>query len=68
MLDTRFPRLPGDVGNATAWPLRTQYKVAKDSRQAPIAAIQPPLLKSRLSGSPGLSRNSLTARSNCGMI
>ena len=25
MLNTRFPRIPGDIGNATTWPLLVQY-------------------------------------------
>lgn len=27
MLDTRFPRIPGDVGNATTWPFPVLYRV-----------------------------------------
>lgn len=27
MLNTRFPRIPGDIGNATTWPFPVQYKV-----------------------------------------
>lgn len=27
MLDTRFPRIPGDIGNAATWPFPVQYKV-----------------------------------------
>jgi Asp/Glu/hydantoin racemase len=27
MLDARFPRIPGDVGNATTWPFPVLYKV-----------------------------------------
>jgi alkyldihydroxyacetonephosphate synthase len=29
MLDTRFPRPPGDVGNANTWPFPTQYRIVK---------------------------------------
>ena len=27
MLNTRFPRIPGDIGNAVTWPFPVQYKV-----------------------------------------
>ncbi|MEL6466289.1 MAG: aspartate/glutamate racemase family protein [Pseudomonadota bacterium] len=29
MLNTRFPRIPGDIGNATTWPFPVQYKIVK---------------------------------------
>ncbi|MEL6167803.1 MAG: aspartate/glutamate racemase family protein [Pseudomonadota bacterium] len=29
MLDTQFPRIPGDIGNATTWPFPVQYKVVQ---------------------------------------
>ena len=29
MLDTRFPRLPGDVGNAETWPFPVHYRVVQ---------------------------------------
>lgn len=29
MLDTRFPRPPGDVGNATTWPFPVRYRIVK---------------------------------------
>lgn len=29
MLETRFPRIPGDIGNATTWPFPVQYKVVR---------------------------------------
>ncbi|WP_299969162.1 aspartate/glutamate racemase family protein [uncultured Roseobacter sp.] len=27
MLETRFPRIPGDIGNATTWPFAVHYRV-----------------------------------------
>jgi hypothetical protein len=29
MLEARFPRIPGDVGNATTWPFPVLYKVVR---------------------------------------
>lgn len=29
MLDTRFPRPPGDVGNASTWPFPVRYRIVK---------------------------------------
>jgi hypothetical protein len=31
MLETRFPRLPGDVGNPATWPFPVRYKVVRDA-------------------------------------
>ena len=29
MLDTRFPRPPGDIGNATTWPFPVRYRIVR---------------------------------------
>ncbi|WP_107495631.1 aspartate/glutamate racemase family protein [Thalassobius sp. I31.1] len=29
MLETQFPRIPGDIGNATTWPFPVQYRVVR---------------------------------------
>jgi len=29
MLDTLFPRIPGDIGNATTWPFPVHYKIVR---------------------------------------
>jgi hypothetical protein len=39
MLDTTFPRLPGDVGNATTWPFPVAYSIVRGAR--PERLVQP---------------------------
>ena len=41
MLDTRFPRPPGDVGNATTWPFPTQYRIVKGADTSRIMGREP---------------------------
>lgn len=31
MLEARFPRIPGDMGNATTWPFPVHYRVVRDA-------------------------------------
>ncbi len=31
MLETRFPRIPGDMGNALTWPFPVQYRVVRNA-------------------------------------
>jgi len=31
MLETRFPRIPGDIGNATTWPFPVQFRVVRSA-------------------------------------
>lgn len=41
MLDTRMPRLPGDVGNAETWPFPVHYAVVKGANTARIMGPDP---------------------------
>jgi hypothetical protein len=41
MLDTRFPRLPGDVGNAETWPFPVHYSVVSGADPARIMGPDP---------------------------
>jgi Asp/Glu/hydantoin racemase len=36
MLETRFPRIPGDMGNADTWPFPVLYKVVKGASPARV--------------------------------
>jgi len=36
MLDTRFPRPPGDVGNASTWPFPVRYRIVKGAESRVI--------------------------------
>ncbi len=31
MLETQFPRIPGDIGNATTWPFPVQYRIVREA-------------------------------------
>jgi hypothetical protein len=41
MLDTRFPRPPGDVGNANTWPFPVQYHIVKGAATHRIMGREP---------------------------
>jgi len=41
MLDTRMPRLPGDVGNAETWPFPVHYSVVKGANTSRIMGPDP---------------------------
>ena len=41
MLDTRFPRVPGDVGNAATWPFPVRYRVVEAAEPARIMGEEP---------------------------
>lgn len=41
MLDTVFPRLPGDVGNASTWPFPVRYKVVEGAKPVRVMGDRP---------------------------
>jgi len=41
MLDTRFPRAPGDVGNALTWPFPVQYRIVRGADTSRIMGATP---------------------------
>lgn len=36
MLDARFPRVPGDMGNATTWPFPVHYKIVRGASPSKV--------------------------------
>lgn len=44
MLDTHFPRVPGDIGNATTFPFPVVYKVVKEASPEAVVLKQDPTL------------------------
>ena len=44
MLDTRFPRPPGDVGNARTWPFPVRYRIVKGAESRRVIGMTDPSL------------------------
>ena len=71
MLDTRFPRPPGDVGNATTWPFPTQYRIVKGTDTSRIMgeAPDPTLLEPFLEAARDLELHGVRAiTTSCGFL
>ena len=47
MLETRFPRIPGDIGNAMTWPFPVHYKVVSGATADRVVRQDPRLLLDR---------------------
>src|SRR4051794_10740599 len=43
MLDTVFPRIPGDVGNALTWPFPVRYRIVHGARISRVIGPEPDL-------------------------
>ncbi|MBV8150901.1 MAG: aspartate/glutamate racemase family protein, partial [Candidatus Eremiobacteraeota bacterium] len=42
MLETKFPRIPGDVGNPATWPFPVRYKIVEGaSAEAIVRRLEP---------------------------
>jgi hypothetical protein len=71
MLDTRFPRPPGDVGNATTWPFPTQYRIVKGADTSRIMgqAPDPTLLEPFVEAARDLEAHGVRAiTTSCGFL
>jgi Asp/Glu/hydantoin racemase len=70
MLDARFPRIPGDMGNATTWPFPVQYRVV--SNATPDAVVRkgaPGLLEAFIDAARDLARHGVDGiTTNCGFL
>lgn len=47
MLETRFPRIPGDMGNAQTWPFPVQYRVVRGASPQKVVLDDPSALLDR---------------------
>lgn len=70
MLDTVFPRIPGDVGNAATFPFPVRYKVIKGaSPQRVVKEADPTLLKPFIDAARELQAEGVRAiATSCGFL
>lgn len=71
MLDTRFPRAPGDVGHAATWPFPTQYRIVRGADTSRIMGEtpDPTLLEPFLGGARELETMGVAAiTTSCGFL
>jgi Asp/Glu/hydantoin racemase len=70
MLEARFPRIPGDMGNATTWDFPVLYKVVeKATPDAVVRKGNPGLLDPFIEGAKELEREGVRAiTTNCGFL
>jgi len=70
MLETQFPRIPGDIGNATTWDFPVLYKVVK--RATPDLVVRkgaPGLLEPYIQAAQELEKEGVRAiTTNCGFL
>ena len=60
MLEARFPRIPGDMGNATTWPFPVLYKVVKGA--SPQRVVRERAEERRSSSRNARKRKALSSR------
>jgi hypothetical protein len=70
MLDTRFPRLPGDVGHASSWRMPVRYRtVAGASPQRVVRENDPALLRPFIDAARALADDGAAAiTTSCGFL
>jgi len=70
MLESKFPRIPGDMGNATTWDFPVLYKVIKNaSPDAVVRKGDKGLLTPFIQGAKELEREGVRAiTTNCGFL
>ena len=70
MLEARFPRIPGDVGNALTWPFPVLYRVVRGASPARVVRREAEgLLEPFLEAAAGLVRDGAAGLvTNCGFL
>src|SRR5438067_2651470 len=70
MLDTRFPRPPGDVGNATTWPFPVRYRIVHGAEpRRVIGTTDPALLEPFIDAARELEREGVRMiTTSCGFL
>jgi len=70
MLDTVFPRIPGDIGNATTFPFPVRHRVVKGaSMTRVIKECDPTLIQPFIEGARELERDGVKAiTTSCGFL
>jgi hypothetical protein len=70
MLDTRFPRIPGDIGNATTWDFPVLYKVVRGASTSRVVdKSDPSLLKPFIDSAKELEAEGVSAiTTTCGFL
>ena len=71
MLESRFPRIPGDVGNASTWPFPVSYRVVPGAGPGRVVRTlkESGLLDSFLAGARELERSGVSLiTTNCGFL
>jgi len=70
MLDARFPRIPGDMGNATSWPFPVLYKVVRQATPDKVVRQGAPgLLDAFVDAARELLRDGVDGiTTNCGFL
>src|SRR4051812_19836892 len=69
MLDTRFPRPPGDVGNATTWPFPVRYRIVPGASPRRAIDADPSLLEPFLDAAREVEADGVPAiTTSCGFL
>lgn len=70
MLDSHFPRIPGDIGNATTFPFPVRYEIVKGAEIANVVTVQSSLiLQKMIEGAKKLEQEGVRAiTGSCGFL
>lgn len=70
MLETRFPRIPGDIGNAATWPFPVQFRIVRGATPEAVVLGDPePLLAAFIAAGRDLVAHGCDGvATNCGFL